>query len=268
MNLKWRLKLAAARIFSRPVMQPVNGILFRIAVSGMGVGNYDAAWSDEWRMLRKLRKHLPQKPVILDVGANIGQYSRIAREALPEARIYSFEPNPASFTKLQARSAELGVCVVPRGCGAAPGKMILFDSDEESGTGRATLVPGVFERMGLDPALIEVELTTIDQFCDEQGIDEVHLLKIDVEGSEKAVLQGASRMVSGERVQFIQFEFNEMDLLSHTTMEDIQALLPGYRLHRILYDGNLLPIDSLPAIRRNLFDYQNLVAVRAGRRAS
>ena len=263
MNLKWSVKLVVARVFSRPLMQPLNGMLFRIAVSGMGVGNYDAAWSDESRMLRKLRRHLPKRPVVLDVGANIGQYSRIAREALPDAQIYSFEPNPASFAKLEARSKTLGIHAVPRGCAATPGKMTLFDSDKESGTGLATLVPGVFERMGVNPARIEVELTTVDRFCEEQELDEIHLLKIDVEGSEKAVLEGGRRMISAHKVRFIQLEFNEMDLLSHTTMEDLGALLPGYRLHRILYDGNLLPIDELPAIRRNLFDYQNIIAVSA-----
>lgn len=263
MNVKWSVKLAAARVFSRPLMQPLNGMLFRIAVAGMGVGNYDAAWSDESRMLRKLRKRLAERPVVLDVGANIGQYSRVAREALPSAQIYSFEPNPASFAKLQARSKTLGIHPVPRGCGAAPGKMILFDSDNESGTGRATLVPGVFENMGVDPARIEVELTTVDEFCQVHGLETIDLLKIDVEGFEKAVLQGAGRMISAHKIHFIQLEFNEMDLLSHTTMEDLGELLPGYRLHRILYNGSLLPIDALPVIRRNLFDYQNIVAVSA-----
>jgi len=264
MNVKWAAKLAAARIFSRPFMQRLNSIMFRLAVSGMGVGNYDAAWSDELRMLRKLRKHLPAKAIVLDVGANIGQYSRIARQALPDAQIYSFEPNPASFARLKARSEQLRIHAVPRGCGAAPGKMTLFDSDPDSGTGLATLVPDVFEQRGVEPARIDVELTTIDDFCEEHGLDEIHLLKIDVEGFEKAVLQGATRMISGKKVRFIQFEFNEMNLLSHTTMEDMQALLPSYRLHRILYDGSLLPIHSAPEIRRNLFDYQNIVAAEAG----
>jgi hypothetical protein len=55
-----------------------------------------------------------------------------------------------------------------------------------------------------------------------------------------------------------------MNLASHTTLEDMQMLLPSYSLHRVLYDRNLLPLDNAPPYRRNIFVYQNMVAILKG----
>ena len=80
-------------------------------------------------------------------------------------------------------------------------------------------------------------------------------------GLRKSVLEarGAARR---RGIRVLQFEFNAMNLLSHASMEDFVALLEGYALHRLLYDGSLLPLDAAPTIRRNLFAFQNIVALR------
>jgi len=249
-------------VLSRPLFHPLNRRLFRIAISGMGVGNHNVARRDELRLLHKLRKVLPPDAIILDVGANTGQYATIARKAFPEAQIHSFEPNPAAFAKLRETAERLRIHPIALGCGSAPGTRTMFDRSADSGTPLATLVPGVFEQRGISPVRFEVELTTIDRFCEEWGLDEVDLLKIDVEGFEKSVLEGASNMLAKRKVRFVQLEFNEMNLLSRTTMDDVAALLEGYTLHRLLYDGSLLPIYAIPQLRRNLFSFQNIVAVR------
>jgi hypothetical protein len=94
------------------------------------------------------------------------------------------------------------------------------------------------------------ELTTVDRFCEERRLEHVDFLKIDVEGFERDVLEGASNMLGAGKIRYVQLEFNAMNLLSRTTMDDIKALLPGYRNHRLLYDGGLLPIDKLSPLRR------------------
>ena len=249
-------------VLSRPLFQGLNGRLFRIAIAGMGVSNHNIERRDELRLLRKLRKILPAEAVIFDVGANSGQYAAIARQAFPQAHITSFEPNPAAFAKLVAAAERLGVTAIAMGCGSSPGRMEMFDRSADAGTPFATLVPGVLEQAGMNPERFEVELTTIDQFCQDHRIDRIDLLKIDVEGYEKSVLEGASGMLARRAVRAVQLEFNAMNLLSHTTMDDIAALFDGYALHRLLYDGSLLPLDRAPTIRRNLFGFQNIVAVR------
>jgi len=213
-------------------------------------------------LLRKLARRLAADATILDVGANVGQYARLARRAFPQAKIYSFEPNPAAFAKLVQIADELEIETIPLGCGNSVGSMPMFDFSESSGSEVATLVPGALETSGVEPAEFQVALTTIDNFCNERNIGEVGLLKIDVEGFERQVLMGASEMLSAGRVQVVQFEFNEGTLVNYTRMEDLQAQLAGYTLHRLLYDGNLLPIEPMPGLRKNLFCYQNIVALR------
>ena len=121
-------------------------------------------------------------------------------------------------------------------------------------------MPGVFEAGGVEPVRIEARVTTIAAFCAEQDIQRIGLLKIDVEGFEAEVLRGAQDVLPN--IDAVQFEFNEMNLLSHSNMSDIEQLLPGFDLFRLLYDGNLLPLAGTPQYRRNLFCYQNIVALR------
>lgn len=246
-------------IFSRPAMQPINRLLFRISISGMGVNNHDGRSRDENRFLRRLA--LPEETIILDVGANEGQFATLARRHFPTATIYSFEPNPASFSRLQQTAEAHRLKAIPLGCADRPGKLKMFDWSEDAGSELATFVPGVFEHEGVTPTAIEAALTTVDKFCSEQGIDHIGLLKIDVEGFEAKVLEGAERMLSA--TDYVQFEFNEMHLMSATTMTDLSKLLSGFSLHRILYDGSLLPLEDAPLYRQNLFTYQNIVAVRS-----
>lgn len=151
-------------IFSRPVMQPVNQLLFRIAVSGMGVNNYDGTSRDELRFLRGLARTLPGDITILDVSANEGQYATLARRAFPKATIHSFEPNPAAFERLKGNAERLQIHAVPLGCASESGTMTLFDSSTDAGSGLATFVPGIFESDGVAPVRIEARVTTISEF--------------------------------------------------------------------------------------------------------
>ncbi len=54
---------------------------------------------------------------------------------------------------------------------------------------------------------IEVELNTLDQFCEENGIDRVSCMKINAKGSELNIFKGAERMLSEQRIDMIMFEW-------------------------------------------------------------
>jgi hypothetical protein len=84
----------------------------------------------------------------------------------------------------------------------------------------------------------EIRLRTIDEFCGDQGISRVDMLKIDVEGNELNVLRGSTRMIEAGAVGAIQFEFGEAQIGSGTFFKHIyQFLSPRYRIHRILRSG-------------------------------
>jgi hypothetical protein len=84
----------------------------------------------------------------------------------------------------------------------------------------------------------KVGVTTVDQFCDENGVDRIQFLKIDTEGKEMEVLQGAARMIQEGRIDFIQFEFG--DTFLHTPYHFIDVwnyLSDRYVIYRILRHG-------------------------------
>jgi hypothetical protein len=84
-----------------------------------------------------------------------------------------------------------------------------------------------------------VALTTLDQFCVDEDIEHIHLLKLDAEGHELAILRGASHELRSRTIDAIQFEFGGCNLDSRTYIRDFRDILEmhDYRLYRILSDG-------------------------------
>ena len=249
-------------ILSRGSMTDVSNALYRAALHSMGVDNFEPKQRDEQSFLRKLAGRLPPDPVIFDVGANVGQYARMVRKAMPGGRIFSFEPGPAAFERLKV--AKIGGAFVPiqAALGAIDGETVLFDFKEQTGSPHASLIPGVIEEFrGADAQEIKVAIVTLDAFARHRSIDKIDLLKIDVEGAELRVLQGAREMIAARRIQVLQIEMTENNLLSRTFFRDIAAILPDHRIYRILRNGDLLDLSGKRPLAVEILGYQNLVAL-------
>src|SRR5262249_28764573 len=65
-------------------------------------------------------------------------------------------------------------------------------------------------RFGEASQTVEVQCVTVDDFCEAQRVCGIDVLKIDTEGWELAVLQGAQRMLSARSIRFVCAEFNDM----------------------------------------------------------
>lgn len=74
-----------------------------------------------------------------------------------------------------------------------------------------------------------------------------------------AVLKGSQELLSGKSIRLIQFEFNEMNVVSRTYMRDFLNLLSNYQLNRLLPDG-LIPLNS-SVQDTEIFAFQNIVAI-------
>lgn len=80
-----------------------------------------------------------------------------------------------------------------------------------------------------------VQLTTVDQVCAEDGIEQIDLLKIDTEGHEIEVLLGASSMLQAGRIASVQFEFGDTFLGTPHHFSDLWEMLSRqYTMYRIL----------------------------------
>ncbi|MGH9942027.1 MAG: FkbM family methyltransferase [Pyrinomonadaceae bacterium] len=106
----------------------------------------------------------------------------------------------------------------------------------------------------------QIHLRTLSSFCEEQQIGHVDLLKLDVEGHELKVLEGARDLIGSRAINYIQFEFGGTDIDSRTFFRDFFYLLdPQYKLFRILRDG-LAPIEACRE-SLELFGYVNYLAI-------
>ena len=86
----------------------------------------------------------------------------------------------------------------------------------------------------LKPEPFTAEITTLDEFCSEQSLQQIDFLKIDVEGAEHRVVKGARGMIESGRVSCIQFEYGPWSIGSRFLLIDFYELLgKHYRIGKI-----------------------------------
>jgi FkbM family methyltransferase len=119
---------------------------------------------------------------IVDLGSNIGGSVLYFACRYPAARIYGVEPDPATFRKLQANVVALeNVEVLPLAVGDRDGDAEFFPNPH-------TWASSLKSTFATGPG-ITVQVRTLDTLLDEIGLDQVDLVKLDIEGSEHDVLR-------------------------------------------------------------------------------
>lgn len=252
---------AYAALFARPAARRLNYFLFDCATRGLGLLNYESlVASGETHFIQNfLPKKLSRAPVIFDVGANVGDYTALLRDKFPEAQIHAFEPNPESFAQLQRQAGARTFCR-PIGLSSAPGEFDLFQASGTHSSPHASLFRDVIQDLHASATqAVRVKVGTLDDYLQEHKLERVDFLKIDTEGNELAVLQGAQQALAQNRIGIIQFEFNDMNLVSRCYLRDFRLLLPKHKLFRLVRSG-LLKIPQTP-LRSELFAFQNIVAL-------
>jgi len=127
-------------------------------------------------------QQLDRPGIILDVGANIGLAAALFAHYNRDRTIYCFEPLPSNVALIRRNCPNAHV--VPCAVGAAPGRVRL---DVDADGVMASRIPC---RWPTSPA--EFDVISLDQFVAAEGIGEVALLKIDAEGMEDDILDGAA----------------------------------------------------------------------------
>jgi FkbM family methyltransferase len=175
-------------------------------------------------------------PVVFDIGANDGFIATHLAQMLAARgpKIYAFEPVPATFARLAQAVERLGLdgCIhpVPAAVVDTPGPVRLSYSERNSLLAQIS-TNGLNPRVG--DKLAQATGTTLDAFC-AAAASPPHLLKIDAEGSEVAVLRGARELLSRPDRPAILFEYNPLAWgETGATARTLLDLLPGYSLHYV-----------------------------------
>jgi FkbM family methyltransferase len=252
-------------IFARRWFVRWNRLLFQLSLRGLGVLNWgDDRLTGEKDFLRRFVKRRGPL-IILDVGANEGQYAKTLKALDASCEIYAFEPHPETYKRLSAESRRHGFTAINQACGSTPDRLTLYDyRDHPEGSQHASLHQGVIEHLHHGHAIaLDVEVTTIDDFIAQRNLQHISLLKIDTEGHEFEVLLGARNAIDRGSIEVVHLEFNEMNVISRIFCRDFFELLKDYSFYRMLPDG-LLPLGPYTAVTCELFAYQNLVAILRG----
>jgi FkbM family methyltransferase len=191
------------------------------------------------REVRAARELLPapssDNPIVLDVGANIGNWTSHFLTISQNARIFAFEPSTAAFAELQARFAgDKRVTPVNFALGDSIGTKTLYS--DLPGSALASLLDLQVSYEQVFSFQQETECTTIDIFCHDYGI-QPQVIKLDVEGYERTVLAGAERTLLTTDV--VQFEFGRCNIASRTFFKDFFDFFTerGFRIFRLLPRG-------------------------------
>lgn len=210
----------------------------RLRSAGWDLKRYDPHSSDAWRLVRQLGFH--QIDVVLDVGANTGQFAGSLRNAGFKGRIVSFEPSTAAHAALlrQAQGDPNWVIAPRTAIGDHDGTIRLNLAGNSVSSSVLPMLP-LHGKAAPESQYIgseSVVLRTLDSLSAEfVHKSERIFLKIDVQGFESKVLQGAAQflpMVSGLQLEMSLVPLYQGELLYHPMLHQIQAL--GFELWSVV----------------------------------
>lgn len=176
---------------------------------------------------------------LMDVGANIGLWAMgAARRVGPEGSVHAFEPVPNNFLRMERNLVLNGLKQVTSrqiALSDTVGHTVFYAATADN-SGVGSLSQG-------DNASrpIEIDMTTIDNYCETNSIPCVDLIKVDVEGAEQLVFRGASRLLASAEAPVIMFETDEkLTGRFGSSSSSIKAALAahGYSFYR--YGGKKL----------------------------
>ncbi len=143
---------------------------------------------------------------VFDVGANSGYYSLIAARLVgSQGHVYAFEPVAGPFDKLRRNLALnyfRNVTICQAAVASRLGRSIVYPSAIENNDGLGSLLPGPDRSVAGE----EVPVISLDDLVAELPDKRVHLIKVDVEGTEAKVFAGARTILSSPNAPALLFE--------------------------------------------------------------
>lgn len=189
------------------------------------------------------KKSSNQVLCILDIGANLGQYSRtlttLAEQRNIPIEIHLFEPLSECFKQIHLELGEkTNLCLNNFGISEEEMTTNIFYDNETSGL--ASLYPRKIDQYNIYMNKSEeIKLKRMDQYIQEKSIEHIHFAKIDVEGHELSVLRSFGDYLNSSFIDFIQFEYGETYFDAHIRLLEVYQLLEGcgFKIAKITRNG-------------------------------
>jgi FkbM family methyltransferase len=212
-----------------------------------------------WLLEQVLSTARDASPVLIDVGANRGDWTHHARAFMREnnvnGRIWAFEPAQSTFDYLRGRFTNDSAVQAQR----------VVISKQVGETDFYTIAPyaGTNSRLEVAGSMHEIIKTlSVDAFLIEQQLSHVAMVKSDVEGFEMDVLYGAETALTNGLIDVWTFEYNHRWIHSRHFLKDVYDFIASkpYRIGKLYGNGIEFHDSWHPELER--FFETNFVLIR------
>ena len=223
------------------------------------VPNNPATNGEYWLIEKLLGESVSSTAILMDIGANIGDWTVQARGILDRlgkhGLVYAFEPAQSTYTFLSNRfKADDGVKLNKIALSEHTGEADFFVTGELAGTNSLYNSQGAVAE--------KVQTQKFDDFLISAGLAMVLFVKSDTEGHDMSVLRGAEKSLRAGSVEVWQFEYNHRWVANHSVLKDVFDFIEDkpYRLGKLYGDGIEIYEKWHPELER--FFEANYVLVR------
>lgn len=221
---------------ARTYFQSFFELLHFVSLKGMNYGSANEPKnSGEECLIKELSKELKNNAVVFDVGSNNGQYLELLLKhlSLINPEIHCFEPDHKAFIKLKEKYGyNQRVKLNNFGLGDKQETLMLYSN------GKADVKASLIKLDTNSKIQQEINVNTLDNYCNSNAIEKIDFLKIDTEGFEINVLLGANEMVSKSCIDRIQLEHGSIQtIMMNTSLYKIKQLLPNFKIYHLKQNG-------------------------------
>jgi FkbM family methyltransferase len=142
---------------------------------------------------------------VFDVGSNKGDMLARYTSLFPSATIYGFEPTPGLYRALQQRFVAFKTVILLQKAVSEVNGTSAFYQSAQNADMNSLLAPGKHNWME-EVTTSEVDCITLDSFCEQHGIQQIDILKLDIQGGEFSALRGAANLLAQHKIECIYFE--------------------------------------------------------------
>lgn len=201
-----------------------------------------------------LRKYRIQ--TIVEVGASVGNVLGVLIHLFPKARIYAFEPLEVLFQSLSSKFKDKNITIENYAVSNETGRGMFYQNEFLPASSLLPLKPKIQREFQLISKTKKIEVPTVrldDYFKGKVFISPV-FLKIDTQGTEKLVLEGAKKLLQRTSIIYVETSF-EGYYNSQSYFEDIYRLITklGFEYKGSFVESQFYPIFNLPVSVNSIF---------------
>ena len=186
--------------------------------------------------MRWIKEFICQDDVVFDVGANVGAYSLVIGKMLKEkvGKVYAFEPEAGNYYSLnrniRVNNLEGRVLAYSMAFGKEELATTLFLSSTVTGSALHGIGDSVSEGRRFQAGFVQgVVVQTMQKFCRSRGSIVPNHVKIDVDGTELAIIEGMTSVLGDDRLKSLMIE---VDFNLHC--DEVEKIVRNNRMKEIM----------------------------------